>query len=223
VLFIMTEHDPTYTRDDEALGTVNRISLCLVVFSLVDLTKTLGCRLLSLRVNASSLFALLKVLTLQDILLFPVSCFVLLFHRSSAMSHVERSQFQFPYAPRCTFEKHCSNLQAVLDRESLKLMSGMQTTIQKERILNKLMTKARNSMQRGGNLIGGVTQEERLEAIAKLRDFPDWSVPQYLESLYELSLPVDDNAVTSFTDRITDLATQVPSCFISCRCFSISS
>jgi hypothetical protein len=72
VLFIMSEHDPTDTQDDAALWVVNRTSLCFVVFSLVDLAKTLGCRLLALRVNSASLFELLKVLprsrTLPDFL-----------------------------------------------------------------------------------------------------------------------------------------------------------
>jgi hypothetical protein len=91
----------------------------------------------------------------------------------------------------------------------------MQTTIQKEHVLNKLMTKARAAMQRGtGNLTGGITEPERREAIAKLRNIPEWSVQQYLDSLYELSLPVVDNAVASFTDRITDLVVQVPSIFL---------
>jgi hypothetical protein len=65
VLFIMSEHDPNDTRDDAALWVVNRTSLCFVVFSLVDLAKTLGCRLLALRVNSASLFELLKVFSFQ--------------------------------------------------------------------------------------------------------------------------------------------------------------
>ena len=85
-----------------------------------------------------------------------------------------------------------------------------QTTIEKEHILNKLMTKARAATCRGsGMLTNGVTEAERLEAIAKLRDIPEWSVDQYLDNLYELSLPVDEDVVASFTDRITDLVTQV--------------
>ena len=86
----------------------------------------------------------------------------------------------------------------------------MQTTIEKEAILNKLMTRARAATSRGsGTLTNGVTEAERLEAIAKLRDIPEWSVDQYLDNLYELSLPVDEDVVASFTDRITDLVTQV--------------
>jgi hypothetical protein len=71
VMVIMKEHDPNDTRDDPALTAVSRTSWCLVVFALVDLTKTLGCRLLSLRVNSESLFDLLKVLDLQHIWMFP--------------------------------------------------------------------------------------------------------------------------------------------------------
>jgi hypothetical protein len=93
----------------------------------------------------------------------------------------------------------------------------MQTTIQKEVVLNKIMRKAREATQLGpGTLAGRSTAEERHEEIAKLRQIPDWSVPQYLESLFELSLPVVDNRVTSFTDRITDLVAQVRCHLISC-------
>lgn len=60
VLIIMREHGNT-KEDDAALIFTNRISWCFVVFAFVDLAKTLGCRLLSLRVNAESLFDLLKV------------------------------------------------------------------------------------------------------------------------------------------------------------------
>ena len=48
-------------EDDKTLWVIKRLSLCFVVFSFVELIKTLGCRLLSLRVNAESLFDLLKV------------------------------------------------------------------------------------------------------------------------------------------------------------------
>lgn len=91
-----------------------------------------------------------------------------------------------------------------------RLLFRVQTTIEKEHILNKLMTQSRVATTRGaGTLTGGVTESERLEAIAKLRDIPEWSVEQYLDNLYELSLPVDEDVVSSFTDRITDLVTQV--------------
>lgn len=52
-------------------------------------------------------------------------------------------------------------------------------------------------------------ESERFKAIAKLREIPDWSVPQYLRDLYERSLPVENSMSTSFTDRITDLVAQV--------------
>lgn len=72
------------------------------------------------------------------------------------------------------------------------------------------MTRARIATTRGsGVLTGGVTEEERIQAIARLRDIPEWSVDQYLDNLYEMSLPVDEDMVASFTDRITDLVTQV--------------
>lgn len=86
----------------------------------------------------------------------------------------------------------------------------MQDTIKKEHILNKVMTRGRAATTRGsGMLTGGVTESERIEAIAKLRDIPEWSVEQYLDNLYELSLPVDEDVVAAFTDRITDLVAQV--------------
>ena len=47
--------------NNEHLNRIQRTSLCFVVFALVDLVKVMGCRLLSLRVNAESLFDLLKV------------------------------------------------------------------------------------------------------------------------------------------------------------------
>lgn len=59
VLIIMQER--TFDLDDKHLKRINRTSLCFVVFALVELAKTLGCRLLSLRVNADSVFDLLKV------------------------------------------------------------------------------------------------------------------------------------------------------------------
>lgn len=59
VLIIMRERN--YDLNNDHLSRINRTSLCFVVFALVDLAKTLGCRLLSLRVNAESLFDLLKV------------------------------------------------------------------------------------------------------------------------------------------------------------------
>jgi hypothetical protein len=61
VLIIMRERK--YDLPDKTLLNIQRTSLCFVIFSLVDLVKTLGCRLLSLRVNAESLFDLLKVRT----------------------------------------------------------------------------------------------------------------------------------------------------------------
>lgn len=78
----------------------------------------------------------------------------------------------------------------------------MQNTIETERILNIIMTRPRQ---------GGAEQQEqeRFDAIAKLRNIPDWSVGHYLNNLYDLSLPVDGNAVTSFTDRMTQLVSQV--------------
>ena len=63
VSIVMKEHKNK--DDDAALNLINRISWCFVVFAFVDLFKTLGCRLLSLRVNAESLFDLLKVRCLQ--------------------------------------------------------------------------------------------------------------------------------------------------------------
>lgn len=80
----------------------------------------------------------------------------------------------------------------------------MQDTIEKERILNTIMTKSRHTA-------GGQSQADRYEAVSKLRSIPDWSVGQYLSNLYELSLPVDSSVVTSFTDRITELVEQVRS------------
>lgn len=59
VYIIMRER--SFDLNNKHLGRINRASLCFVVFALVDLVKTLGCRLLSLRVNAESLFDLLKV------------------------------------------------------------------------------------------------------------------------------------------------------------------
>jgi hypothetical protein len=70
------------------------------------------------------------------------------------------------------------------------------------------MTKARKT--------GGArqTESERFEAIAKIRQLPDWSVASYLNNLYELSLPVENSHIISFTDRITGLVAQVR---ISCE------
>lgn len=69
-----------------------------------------------------------------------------------------------------------------------------------------------NSRQRES----GQADADRSEAIARLREIPDWSVGQYLSNLYELSLPVDGSVVTSFTDRITELVAQV--CAVTMAC-----
>lgn len=61
MLIIMKEHNDSNTQDDDTHKFIKKTSLCIVVFAFVDLAKTLGCRLLSLRVNAESLFDLLKV------------------------------------------------------------------------------------------------------------------------------------------------------------------
>lgn len=84
------------------------------------------------------------------------------------------------------------------------LMCGckpVQDTIEKERILNTIMTKSGQDHEQ--------TEKERFEAISKLRSIPDWSVGQYLSNFYVLSLPVDSSVVASFTDRITELVAQV--------------
>lgn len=80
----------------------------------------------------------------------------------------------------------------------------MQTTIEKERTLNMIMMQPRE-------WTWAQTENERFKEIAKLRDIPEWSVGQYLRNLYELSLPVESNMATSFTDKITDLVSQVGS------------
>jgi hypothetical protein len=76
---------------------------------------------------------------------------------------------------------------------------SVQTTIDKERYLNAIMLPPAHR----------AADAERCKGIAELREIPDWSVPQYLRDLYELSLPVENNMATSFTDRITDLVAQV--------------
>lgn len=62
VLVVMREHHLHLPKDaDVNLDRINAASCCFVIFSLVELLKVLGCRLLSLRVNAGTLFDLLKV------------------------------------------------------------------------------------------------------------------------------------------------------------------
>lgn len=62
VLVVMREHRINLPEvADETLSYINAASSCFLIFSLVELAKVLGCRLLSLRVNAGTLFALLKV------------------------------------------------------------------------------------------------------------------------------------------------------------------
>ena len=90
----------------------------------------------------------------------------------------------------------------------------VQDTIEKERILNTIMTKSRHNA-------GVQSQADRYEAVSKLRSIPDWSVGQYLSNLYDLSLPVDSSVVTSFTDRITELVAQVRS-YIHSWCMAAS-
>lgn len=46
---------------DKTLYLIYKVGLCLIIFSLVELVKTLSCRLLSLRVNAESMFEDLQV------------------------------------------------------------------------------------------------------------------------------------------------------------------
>lgn len=46
---------------DFAEPYIGRIGACVVLFAVVDLFKTLSCRLLSLRVNSGNLFNLLQV------------------------------------------------------------------------------------------------------------------------------------------------------------------
>lgn len=41
---------------DKTLKLIYLVGLCLIIFSVVELAKTLSCRLLSLRVNAESMF-----------------------------------------------------------------------------------------------------------------------------------------------------------------------
>ena len=90
--------------------------------------------------------------------------------------------------------------------------SLLQGTIEKERILNTLMTKSRQSAHAwtwADNSELSEADSARAHAISHLRRIPDWSVGEYLGNLYELSLPVDSSVVTSFTDRITELVDQV--------------
>jgi hypothetical protein len=75
----------------------------------------------------------------------------------------------------------------------------VQTTIDKERYLNTIMVPPG---QRASDAY-------KYKEIAELREIPEWSVPQYLRDLYELSLPVENNMATSFTDRITEMVAQV--------------
>jgi hypothetical protein len=73
--------------------------------------------------------------------------------------------------------------------------------LEKERLLNKVMSKSRVASMSEG--------DECRVAISKLRGIPEWSVPLYLEDLHALSLPMDSNAFASFADRIRDLVLQV--------------
>ena len=59
LLLVMREH--TYDLPDDTLYKIYNVGLCLIIFSLVELFKTLSCRLLSLRVNAESMFENLQV------------------------------------------------------------------------------------------------------------------------------------------------------------------
>jgi hypothetical protein len=95
------------------------------------------------------------------------------------------------HAPSCTTWSHTPHAESML-----------QTTIEKERVLNEIMEKKRPSA-------ANTSANERVEAVSKLREIPEWSVPHYLNDLYELSLPVENSSVTSFTDRITELVAQV--------------
>lgn len=71
VLVVMREHSINLPEAaDRTLDRINAASSCLVIFSLVEFAKVLGCRLLSLRVNAGTLFDLLKV----TILLTRLTC-----------------------------------------------------------------------------------------------------------------------------------------------------
>lgn len=56
----LLRHDE-YRKKDGPLETIAKASLCVVIFSVVELLKTLGGRFLSLRVHSKSLFSKLRV------------------------------------------------------------------------------------------------------------------------------------------------------------------
>lgn len=62
----LLRHDE-YRRPNGPLETISKLSLCCVLFSIVELLKTLGGRILSLRVHSSSrVFSKLRVSSLSS-------------------------------------------------------------------------------------------------------------------------------------------------------------
>jgi hypothetical protein len=58
----LLRHDE-YRRPNGPMETISKLSMCCVLFSMVELLKTLGGRILSLRVHSSSrVFSKLRVL-----------------------------------------------------------------------------------------------------------------------------------------------------------------
>lgn len=56
----LLSHDE-YRRKNGPLERIAKVSSCLVIFAVVEVVKTLGCRVLSLRVHSKSLFIQLRV------------------------------------------------------------------------------------------------------------------------------------------------------------------
>eukprot|EP00892_Ulva_mutabilis_P010917 jgi/Ulvmu1/8198/UM041_0007.1 len=56
VMLLLVMHERKYDLPDKNIYVIYKVGLCLIIFAIVELFKTLSCRLLSLRVNAESMF-----------------------------------------------------------------------------------------------------------------------------------------------------------------------
>lgn len=61
VMLLMVMREREYDLPDKNIHVIYKVGMCLIIFAVVDLCKTLSCRLLSLRVNAESMFENLQV------------------------------------------------------------------------------------------------------------------------------------------------------------------
>ena len=189
------------------LATITNICACSVIFSLVEVLKTLGCRLLSLRALSAKIFTVLRVrLATRRI-------------RASAHLVVVSTAQPVPRLPLGIRNAHLRCISSASRRVSepcargtsqqpgksaltaVRVLRehGVQDAIEKEQALQKVLSRIPLDSSSAGSV--------RHAAIAQAMHVPPWSVERYLAKLRASSLTMSSRNL-SLTAQITRLIKQ---------------